>query len=194
MRIGAGPGGTCVNVGCVPKKLMYVAASVREHMVGSAEIASGYGFEASVDLLKAMRCNWEVLKERRDAYVAHLNNVYHKSWASLGVDVRTGTAHVKSVGKVHTVEVTEENGNVLTLTADKLVVAVGGVPDVPDVPGKELAITSDGFFDLATQPKKCAVFGAGYIAVEMAGILNALGTETTLFCRGDKVLRNEEVQ
>ena len=80
-----------------------------------------------------------------------------------------------------------EDGSTSTVTADHIVVAVGGEPSTPDVPGAEYGISSDGFFDLPTQPKKCAVFGAGYIAVEMAGILNAMGTETDLFCRGDKV-------
>lgn len=91
------------------------------------------------------------------------------------------------------VVVKHDNGTTSTLTADHVVVAVGGAPSAPKIAGAELGITSDGFFDLETQPKKCAVYGAGYIAVEMAGILNALGTETDLYCRGNKVLRNDKV-
>jgi len=91
------------------------------------------------------------------------------------------------------VEISHADGTSSTLTADKVVISVGGVPTVPEVPGGEMGITSDGFFDLEQQPQKCAVFGAGYIAVEMAGILSALGTETELFCRGDKVLRDDQV-
>jgi glutathione reductase (NADPH) len=90
------------------------------------------------------------------------------------------------------VEVTGADGTKV-FTANHVAIAVGGQPSVPDVPGADLGISSDGFFELEEQPKKCGVFGAGYIAVEMAGILNALGTETTLFCRGNKVLRNEQV-
>jgi len=87
---------------------------------------------------------------------------------------------------LNAVSVTDEAGVESFITANHVCVAVGGVPSVPTVPGAEYGISSDGFFDLESQPKKCGVFGAGYIAVEMAGILNALGTETHLFCRGNK--------
>lgn len=195
-RTGAGYGGTCVNVGCVPKKLMFSAAQLREHMVGSAEIASGYGFGEAASQVGEMRCDWGGLKTRRDAYVARLNDMYKTGWAAAGVTVVTGSARLSGGSddsKNNEVEVTHADGTISTVTSDDVLVAVGGVPATPDIPGSELGITSDSFFDLTTQPKKCAVFGAGYIAVEMAGILNALGTDTRLFCRGHKVLRNEHV-
>eukprot|EP00656_Telonema_subtile_P055327 TRINITY_DN851_c0_g1_i2.p1 TRINITY_DN851_c0_g1~~TRINITY_DN851_c0_g1_i2.p1 ORF type:complete len:544 (+),score=160.06 TRINITY_DN851_c0_g1_i2:205-1836(+) len=194
VRVGAGVGGTCVNVGCVPKKLMFQSAAIRESMVGSAELATGLGYGDAAKACGDMVVDWVGLKERRDAYVKRLNGVYESGWEKLGVDVKHGFASVgKKVDGKSAVSIKHEDGSTSTVTADHIVVAVGGEPSTPDVPGAEYGISSDGFFDLPTQPKKCAVFGAGYIAVEMAGILNAMGTETDLFCRGDKILRNADV-
>jgi len=194
-RVGAGVGGTCVNVGCVPKKLMFMSASIRENMVGSAELATGLGYPDAVSAVGEMRCDWAGLKARRDAYVARLNTIYEGGWQKLGAEVVTGKASLQSSGSSAppSVLVEHNDGTTTTVTADHVVVAVGGEPTVPQIPGAELGISSDGFFELPEQPKKCAVFGAGYIAVEMAGILNAMGTKTDLFCRGDKVLRNDMV-
>jgi len=194
VRKGAGFGGTCVNVGCVPKKLMFSAAAVRESITGPAEIATGYGFGEAKAAVGEMLVDWSGLKARRDAYVERLNTVYESGWQGLGVDVVVGRAMLKEALPDKTlVEIAMPDGSVNVVSAEHVVIAVGGEPSLPDVPGSELGITSDGFFDLAEQPKKCAVFGAGYIAVEMAGILEALGTDTTLFCRGSKVLRNDKV-
>ena len=93
----------------------------------------------------------------------------------------------------NTVAVAQADGTTSHVRGRKILIACGGVPAPPDIPGKELTTTSDGFFDLPTQPKKVAVVGAGYVAVELAGILHALGSETHLFFRGETVLRNEDI-
>lgn len=177
-----------------PKKLMFMAAGVRETMVSGSEIASGFGYQEAKAAVGDMRVDWEGLKTRRDAYVKRLNGVYEGSWKKLGIDVRMGFAKLLNAdGPQKVVEITAADGTKTLVTAAAVVLAVGGEPSIPSVPGAGLGISSDGFFDLPTQPLKCGVFGAGYIAVEMAGILSALGTETTLFCRGDKVLRDAKV-
>jgi len=182
VRVGAGAGGTCVNVGCVPKKLMFNAAAVKESMSASVGVAKGYGVEVS-----SVTFDWKGLKERRDAYVTRLSEGYVAGWKKAGVDVVGGTASFgpEKNGKKTIVVDGEE------LAADKVVIAVGGKPSVLKISGAaEHCITSDGFFDLEDMPKKVAVVGAGYIAVELAGILHALGSETHLFFRGDTVLRH----
>jgi len=184
VRIGAGPGGTCVNVGCVPKKVMFMAAAHREMMAGEAETAKGYGFDVPES---AGRLDWGALKERRDAYVERLKRIYSSSWEGMGIEEVTGTA---SFVDPTTVRIEGSDGSTRTATAKRIVIACGGVPAIPDIPGVEHAISSDGFFELKDQPKKVAVVGAGYIAVEMAGIVHALGSETHLFFRGDTVMRS----
>jgi len=182
-RTGAGFGGTCVNVGCVPKKLMYYASSFRESIHGDVAVASGLGFKVPSS---AATVDWAALKQRRDQNVANLNEGYEKNWKKAGIDVVVGDA--KFVG-TNAVLVTMSDGTERTIRASKVLIAVGGVPAMPPLPGVEHAISSDGFFDLAQQPKKVAVVGAGYIAVEMAGILHGLGSQTHLFFRGETVLR-----
>lgn len=185
-REGAGAGGTCVNVGCVPKKIMFNAAAVKESLSSEIGLASGYGFE-----IPTVKFDWGLLKKRRDAYVRKLSEGYINGWKKAGVDVYTGTARFASAGSsslVKRIEI-EHGGKTQSLEAVRVLIAVGGQPRVPHIPGVELAITSDGFFELEAVPKKVAVVGAGYIAVEMAGILHALGSETHLFFRGDTVLR-----
>ena len=186
-RTGAGFGGTCVNVGCVPKKLMYLASSEREHLL--AGHLSGYGVSANA----SGAVDWAALKERRDAYVAMLNKNYENNWTKAGIEIAVGEATFEGP---HSVRVTPHvsqgaaRGAVRLLSAKKVVIAVGGMPTPLDVPGGELAISSDGFFDLPSRPKKVAVIGAGYIAVELAGILHGLGSETHLFFRGPTVLQH----
>jgi len=182
-RTGAGPGGTCVNVGCVPKKLMFMAAAHREMMVGEAATAKGYGFAVPEG---AGKVQWEALQQRRDEYVKKLNKNYTAGWQKEGVEIVEGTAQFVDSS---TVEVQRKDGSKTTLRGKKILIACGGIPDAPPIPGIEHAINSDGFFELKKQPKKVAVIGAGYIAVEMAGILHALGSETHLYFRGDTVLR-----
>ena len=201
-RVGAGVGGTCVNVGCVPKKLMFMAAQQRESMVGGVSTAAGYGYTVPE---AAGQVDWPGLVARRDAYVQRLNRNYLAGWQKAGVAVVLGYAtlvdgHTVSVklaapeaaagaAEAAAASAAGEPGTDKTITAGKILVACGGAPAMPDIPGIDRAISSDGFFDLQAQPKKCAVIGAGYIAVEMAGILHGLGTDTHLFFRGDTVLR-----
>jgi len=183
LRHGGGFGGTCVNVGCVPKKLMFLAAQQRENMVGHVSLSEGFGYTVPES---AGKFDWAGVKARRDKYVAGLNKGYASGWEKLGITVVEGVA---SFVNETTVSVALNGGGTQTLEAPHILVACGGKPKLPDIPGAELAISSDGFFDIETQPKKAAVFGAGYIAVEMAGILHALGSESHLFFRGDTVLR-----
>lgn len=165
-------GGTCVNVGCVPKKVMWNAASIAE----SLHDAAGYGFDVDV-----RGFDWASVKAKRDTYIHRLNGIYDSNLSGSGVDVIPGWARFTDS---HTVQVGDR-----PITADHILIAVGGRPMIPDVPGADLGITSDGFFELATQPKKVAVVGAGYIAVELAGVLNSLGSETSLLIRYDRFLR-----
>ena len=158
-------GGTCVNVGCVPKKVMFNAATTAE----MAHEASNFGFE---DIPKKPKFNWGKLKERRDAYVHRLNGIYERNLENSGVERILGDASFLSSRKV------QVNGT--EYTADHVLIATGGYPTIPDCPGASFGVTSDGFFDIDSLPERSLVVGAGYIAVELAGILNALGSDTTL--------------
>ncbi len=172
--IESGPlGGTCVNVGCVPKKVMWYAA----HVAHAVHDAPGYGVQTS-----QTGSDWAGLVGRRDAYVKRLNGIYERNLANKDVEYVAGAA---SFVDAHTVKVGDR-----TITAQTIVVATGGYPMRPDIPGGEFGITSDGFFELRTQPKKIAVVGSGYIAVELGGMLNALGSEVHHFVRKESVLRS----
>lgn len=174
-------GGTCVNVGCVPKKVMWSAADT----AGQIKKAHNYGFDVDPNLSKTF--NWPEFRAKRAAYVERLNGIYARNLEKEGVDYVFGWA--KFVDK-HSVEVDLRDGGKQQYTADKIMVAAGGTPTVPqNVKGAEYGITSDGFFDLKYQPKKVAIVGAGYIGIELAGMFNGLGTETHLFIRGETVLR-----
>jgi glutathione reductase (NADPH) len=184
-RIGAGIGGTCVNVGCVPKKLMWLAAFHRELIHGPTATAAGFSI-TGVDPA-AVGFDWAGMKAKRDAEVARLNVIYESGWTKAGCKVIVGHA---TVAAKDTVKVALPDGSEQTLRTKHILIAVGGVPLPLPVKGGDLAIDSDGFFDLEAAPKKCLVIGAGYIAVEMAGILNALGTDTSLMFRGATLLRH----
>ena len=167
-------GGTCVNVGCVPKKVMWNAANIA-HMFDDAK---GYGFTFG-----APEFSWKVLKEKRDQYINNIVTWYNNSYMpDAGVDVIHGEA--KFVDN-KTVSVNGEE-----YSAEIIVVSTGGYPLIPEIEGAEFGITSDEFFSLEDAPKRVAVVGAGYIAVELAQLLSALGSETDLICRGDMVLRS----
>jgi len=166
-------GGTCVNVGCVPKKVMWFAASVAHTL----EDARGYGFH-----LDGRQFDWSKLKEARDNYVNGINSWYHTYLADSGIDELVGHARLVDA---RTVEVDGRR-----YSANHIVLAPGGTPDVPDTPGAELGITSDGFFELTELPRRIAVVGSGYIAVELAGMLNALGADVTMLLRREHLLRN----
>ncbi|RDL38037.1 Glutathione reductase [Venustampulla echinocandica] len=172
-------GGTCVNVGCVPKKVTFNAAAIAETL----HEAKAYGFSVE----QTAPFNWTYFKNKRDAYVKRLNGIYEKNLANDKVEYIHGRAHLTGNNEA---EVVLDDGSTQTIRAKKILLATGGYPIIPKtVPGAEYGINSDGFFDLETQPKKVAIVGAGYIAVEFAGMLNALGSETHLFIRHDKFLR-----
>lgn len=166
-------GGTCVNVGCVPKKVMWYAANIAEaiHRYGP-----DYGFDTTVN-----RFDWQTLLNSRDAYIKRIHSSYDTVLAKNGIDVIRGFARFVDA---HTVEVNGE-----TYSADHILIATGGQPTRPDIPGAELGIDSDGFFALQQLPERVAILGAGYIAVELAGVLHSLGAETHLFVRQHAPLR-----
>ncbi len=169
-------GGTCVNVGCVPKKVMWNAAGVAL----SVADAGDYGFSVS-----AGGHDWPALKLKRDAYVLRLNKIYERNLEAKGVTYVRGAA--RFVDK-STVAVGD-----LRLRAPHVVIATGGSPWIPDLPGAQLGITSDGFFALEHRPQRVAVVGSGYIACELAGAFHELGSEVELFIRTDHVLRHFDV-
>jgi len=165
-------GGTCVNVGCVPKKVMFNTSLVNEIIHDAKHFGYTVG-EVSFD--------WTKVKKSRDRYIERLNRIYEDGLDKINVTRISGYA---SFSGEKSVSVGDE-----TYTADHIVIAVGGKPMTLGVEGEELIGSSDDFFLLEKQPRKAAVFGAGYIAVEMAGLLNGLGTETSLFVRGPYALR-----
>lgn len=170
---GARLGGTCVNVGCVPKKVMWNASQIAETL----EIAGHYGFniEAPTEF------QWPKLKTARDAYVARLNDIYSNNLAKSQVDVIEGFAHFTDAKQIRV------NGH--SYSAAHILVATGGKPVIPNIDGADYGIDSDGFFDLETQPKAPLIIGAGYIAVELAGLLQGLGSDVTMALRKDILLR-----
>jgi glutathione reductase (NADPH) len=164
-------GGTCVNVGCVPKKVMWNAASVAL----SLGDAGDYGFDVRVG-----NHDWAALKHKRDAYVLRLNGIYARNLDAKGVTRVHGAARFIDA---HTVEVGGQR-----LSAPHIVIATGGVPVVPALPGAELGITSDGFFTLESRPQRVAIVGSGYIANELAGAFHELGSRVEVFIRKDRML------
>ena len=167
-------GGTCVNVGCVPKKVMWHGAQVAEAM---NLYAADYGFDVEIH-----KFDWSKLVESRQAYIGRIHQSYERVLGNNKIEV------IKGFAKFVDAKTVEVNGE--QYTADHILIAVGGRPSIPAIPGAEYGIDSNGFFDLNEQPKRVAVIGAGYIAVEIAGVLNALGTETHLFCRKESPLRS----
>ncbi|KAG1141426.1 hypothetical protein G6F37_005867 [Rhizopus arrhizus] len=171
-------GGTCVNVGCVPKKVMWNAASIAE----SLRDAKQYGFgdhEASFD--------WQFFKQKRDAYIKRLNGIYQRNLENDKIERFEGFA---SFVNKNTIRVQTSDTESFELQAKKILIATGGHPIIPDIPGAHLGIDSDAFFDLEQQPKRVAVIGTGYIGIELAGIFNTLGTKTTVFSRTKHILRS----
>jgi glutathione reductase (NADPH) len=169
-------GGTCVNVGCVPKKILWHAA----RLVEGVRDASGYGIE-----VPAARADWAEMQRRRDAFITRLNGIYARNLAKRDVTWIEGRAVFEDA---HTILVGEQR-----YTADHIVVATGGRPTRPDIPGQELGLTSDEFFGLSARPEHVAVIGSGYIAVELAGMLNAFGSSVAQLTRRDAVLRDFDV-
>ncbi len=165
-------GGTCVNVGCVPKKVMWNAAGLAQAL----EDAPAYGLRPG-----PVSFDWSALKQGRDAYVARLNEIHRSNLRSRDVAEIRGSARLLDS---RTVEVAGQR-----YSADHLVIATGSRPRIPPVPGADLGITSDGFFELADRPRRIGIAGSGYIAVELAGVLHALGARVDLFIRTECVLR-----
>lgn len=175
-------GGTCVNVGCVPKKIMYTAASLAE----AHEDAVNYGF-ASFPL----SLDWDHLVRAREAYIARLNGIYERNLINDGVTLIRGEATLKSPTCVL---VRTEGGAISEVQAEKIILATGSHSVIPtDVPGHELGIDSNGFFALKRRPARVGIVGSGYVGVELAGVLSALGSSVTLWCRRDGVLSHHDV-
>jgi glutathione reductase (NADPH) len=170
---GAGLGGTCVNVGCIPKKLYSYAA----HFAESFEESHGYGWEGVAPTL-----NWETLKTNRAKEISRLNGIYGNLLAGAGVTVILQRAKFVDA---HTVEMADGTRH----SAKHILIATGGHPNVPDIAGRELVVTSNEMFDLPTFPKRLLVVGGGYIACEFASIFNGLGAKVTQLYRGEQILR-----
>lgn len=167
-------GGTCVNVGCVPKKLFVYGAHVHDEL----EDAAGYGWRVPLDQVSF---DWPTLVANKNAEIERLNGIYGRLLENAGVEIINGTA---TISDANTVTVGERS-----YSAKHITVATGSWPVVPDVPGKECILTSNEMFYLPQLPRHAVVWGGGYIAVEFAGILAGLGVETTLLYRGDLFLR-----
>ena len=165
-------GGTCVNVGCVPKKAMWYAGQISDAL----KYAHDYGFDVSKG-----KYNWQRLVQNREAYISRIHAAYQRGFDANKVTLINGFA--KFVNR-NTIEVNGEQ-----ITADHIVIATGGRPQIPAIEGAEFGIDSDGFFALEKQPESVAVVGAGYIAVELAGVFHGLGSETHLLVRKEKPLR-----
>jgi len=166
-------GGTCVNVGCVPKKVMWYAAQHAHQFHHAAD----YGFDIDVK-----GHDWGALKSRRDAYIKRLNGIYENNLDKRGVTYIAGAA---SLIDAHTVSVDGRE-----YEAERIVIATGGKPMVPGIPGAELGITSDDFFELEERPQRVLIAGSGYVAVELAGVFSALSSDVHIVVRKDSVLRS----
>ena len=167
-------GGTCVNVGCVPKKAMWYGAQVAEAI---HRYAPDYGFDVSMN-----QFNWSGLVASRQAYIERIHASYDRVLSANNVTLIHGFARFVNNNTI------DVNGD--TYTADHITIATGGHPIIPDIPGAQFGIDSNGFFELQEQPKRAVVVGAGYIGVELAGVLHSLGTQTNLVVRKHAPLRN----
>tara|TARA_B100000929_G_C15470157_1_gene407572 strand:- start:95 stop:1429 length:1335 start_codon:yes stop_codon:yes gene_type:complete len=164
-------GGTCVNVGCVPKKVMWFAANTATHIKN----ANGFGFDIDIKDF-----SWSRLINKRDNYINGINKWYEGHLEKLGID------YLQGFGKLIDKNTVSVDGK--QYTAEHIVIATGGEPTVPNIDGAENCITSDGFFTLDILPKKVAIIGGGYIGVEIAGLLNSLGSRVEIFIRSEKLL------
>ena len=165
-------GGTCVNRGCIPKKIYWYAAEFAYDLKHSNTL----GFETN-----DFKHNWHTLQQASKQYIKKLNDMYRKNLSQKNIEIVTGNASFQSSKEISV-------GSVL-LTAKQIIIACGATPVVPDIPGAEFGITSDDFFELTNRPKKTIIVGSGYVAVELAGILNALGSDTKIVARKNSILR-----
>jgi glutathione reductase (NADPH) len=166
-------GGTCVNVGCVPKKVMWNAGQIAHALQDAAD----YGFDVTLG-----RHDWQRLKAARDAYIERLNGIYERNLERRGVALVRGLASLTSAQSVRV------GGR--EISAEGVVLATGGRPLIPQLPGATLGITSDDFFELPARPERVGIVGAGYVAAELGGIFSALGTRTTIVLRHDCMVRH----
>jgi len=166
-------GGTCVNVGCVPKKVMWNAGELAHAL----RDAAGYGFD-----IPPWHHDWPLLKQLRDEFIERINAIYQRNLDKRQVELLRGHAKLVSAQSIQVGE--------RVLSAGSIVLATGGRPIIPTLPGAELGISSDGFFQLGQRPDSVAVVGAGYIAAELSGIFSALGSRTTVVLRHECVLRH----
>uniref|UniRef100_A0A7S2IFZ0 Uncharacterized protein n=1 Tax=Helicotheca tamesis TaxID=374047 RepID=A0A7S2IFZ0_9STRA len=171
-------GGTCVNVGCVPKKLMVFAS---RYPFDVSE-ASGYGWNSATP----GSFDWKTFMEYKNTEISRLNGIYENMQRNAGVDLMEGYGKFISP---HEVEISKPGEEAKVVTADKVLVAVGGWPFKPSIPGIEHTITSNEIFYLPEQPKRIVIVGGGFIAVEFANIMDGLGSDVTLMYRGDMFLR-----
>lgn len=171
-------GGTCVNVGCVPKKVMWYGANMATAI---RNYAPDYGFDLSIN-----QFNFAKLVENRQAYISRIHTSYENGLAKNGVTVFEGFGKLVDKNRV---EISKKDGSTQTITADHILIATGGRPARPNIAGAEFGIDSDGFFDLNALPKSVVIVGSGYIGVELAGVLNALGTKTHLLVRSKRILK-----
>jgi glutathione reductase (NADPH) len=172
----AAMGGTCVNVGCIPKKLYSYAA----HFAEDFKDAGGFGWD-----VEPPRLDWPRLKANRAREIARLNGIYEQQLRTPGVEIVRGWAQLVDG---HTVKVHTAKGE-KNFTAENVLIVPGGTPSVPKFEGSELAVTSNSMFDLDTFPERLLVVGGGYIACEFASIFNGLGSKVTQLYRGDQILR-----
>jgi glutathione reductase (NADPH) len=166
-------GGTCVNVGCVPKKLYVFGSGYRESLVD----ARGYGWQTADTAF-----DWATLRDNKTQEISRLNGIYDQLLENSGAELITGRGRVLNA---HQVAVNER-----VLDTDRILIATGGWPRMPDLPGIEYAKTSNEIFDLERLPERIVVVGGGYIAVEFAGIFAGLGVHTTLSYRGSDLLKD----
>ncbi|MFI3256068.1 MAG: glutathione-disulfide reductase [Psittacicella sp.] len=166
-------GGTCVNVGCVPKKIMWNAANIADTI---NKYSKDYGFDSKISAF-----NFETLLNSRQKYISNIHNSYAKTFNNNGITIVHGTAKFVNSKEL------EVNGNLYS--APHILIATGGRPVDIDIPGGQYGINSNGFFELEKVPEKVAIVGAGYIAVELAGILNSLGAEVDIVIRNNYPLR-----
>lgn len=171
-------GGTCVNVGCVPKKLFVYASQFPELFHAS----QGYGW----NIKQSQSFNWETLRDNKTQEISRLNGIYQNLLSNSGAQIIKGRASLQGPQQVSI--------NDQTYSAKNILIATGGWPYIPDFEGSELAISSNEMFTLEQLPEKAVVVGGGYIAVEFAGILNGLGVKTDLIYRGDRLLKTFDPQ
>ena len=166
-------GGTCVNVGCIPKKLYVIGSSFSENIID----AEGYGWK-----IGSLVFDWAKLRSNKETEISRLNKIYEELLLNSDVEVIKGKGTFVNSKQISV--------NSKLLSAKYFVIASGGWPFQPDLPGIDLTITSNQVFDIKELPKKILIVGGGYIAIEFAGIFSGLGVDTTLSYRGSHLLKN----